>query len=225
MGVVTVDFDGTLYQGDSFKVMFQGANQSFGLKQWTVVGSGIAKATAAGLVKGKNAFKMAFFGAFAKSFKGMTKTELDGFFRRLVEIGKQDVHRDLIHKIREHKLNGDHIIVLSGALHPFLKAFTDAFSLDVHIIGTKLVFDQNGVCTGDVGPVINGSEKVSHVKKWIDRQKQLSHLTDEEAHDTWAYADSKSDVPLFQFVKHPFVVNPDDAMKKIAVKQGWPLFG
>ncbi|WP_382401085.1 HAD family hydrolase [Lentibacillus salinarum] len=225
MGVVTVDFDGTLYQGNSFKVMFQTANQSFGLKQWTVVASGVVKAAAAGVVKGKNAFRLAFFSAFARSFKGMAEAELDTFFHRLVDIGKQDAHHDLIHKIRDHERQGDHIIVLSGALQPFLKAFTQELALDVHIISTELAFDENGVCTGNIGSIINGDEKVNHVQAWINQQMRLGNLTEEEAGETWAYADSESDVPLFQFVKHPIVVNPDDGMKKIAVQQGWPVFG
>lgn len=225
MGVVTVDFDGTLYQGDSFKTMFRAANKSFGLKQWSVVGTGIINAVAAGLVRGKNAFKLQFFKAFAKSFKGMTKTELGDFFRKLVVMGKDDAHHGLIHKIREHERQGDHIIVLSGALEPFLIAFTEELGLDVHIISTELKMNQNGICTGKVGAMINGDEKVNHVKKWMDRQRQLGNLTEEEAVETWAYADSESDVPLFQFVKFPIVVNPDDEMKKIALKQGWILFG
>ncbi|GAB4073080.1 hypothetical protein GCM10028778_07050 [Barrientosiimonas marina] len=225
MGVVTVDFDGTLYQGDSFKVVMEGANQAFGLKQWTVISKGLAKASTAGLTKGKNAFKLSFFEAFAKSFKGMTRAELDQFFRRLVEIGKDDVHQGLIEKIHEHERQGDQIIVLSGAFQPFLKAFTDAFSLNVHIIGTELMFNQRGLCTGHVRSVVNGDEKVNHVQAWMDRQKRFGYLTEEESRDTWAYADSESDVPLLEFVKHPFVVNPDKSVKKVAVEEGWPLFG
>ncbi|WP_010531998.1 haloacid dehalogenase-like hydrolase [Lentibacillus jeotgali] len=95
---MTVGFDGTLYQGNSFKVMFQAANKSFGWKQWSVVGTGIVKAAAGGLIKGKNAFRMRFFKAFAKSFKGMTQTELNAFFQKRVAMGTKDAHYDLIHK-------------------------------------------------------------------------------------------------------------------------------
>ncbi|QKY71693.1 HAD family hydrolase [Lentibacillus sp. CBA3610] len=197
---MTVDFDGTLYQGDSFSMMFKAANKSFGLKQWSVVAKGIVKAAAAGLVKGKNAFRMQFFKAFAKSFKGMTDKELDAFFDKLVRMGKRDIHEDLIHKIREHERQGDHIIILSGALTPFLQAFTKEVGLDVAIIGTELQADGSGICTGNVGSLINGDEKVNYVRKWMNRQIRVGNLTETEANETWAYADSKSDVPLFQFV-------------------------
>ncbi|RYG73018.1 haloacid dehalogenase-like hydrolase [Lentibacillus lipolyticus] len=224
MGVVTVDFDGTLYQGNSFKMMFRAANKEFGLKQWAVIFTGIIKAAVIGMVKGKHAFRLQFFKAFAKSFKGKTSSELDDFFRKLVMMGKQDAHHDLIHKIREHERQGNKIIVLSGALQPFLKAFTKELKLNVHVISTELQFNRNGKCTGKVGPIINGDEKVKKVQEWIKEEKMSGRLSDDEVLDIWAYADSESDFPLFQYATYPVVVNPDEGMKKIAVKHNWPLF-
>lgn len=225
MGVVTVDFDGTLYQGNSFKVMFQAANKSFGMKQWGVVGIGIIKAAAAGMLKGKNAFRTKFFKAFAKSFKGMTDSELNDFFHKLVVMGKSDIHHDLIHRIREHERQGDHIIILSGALNQFLKAFAKEIALEnVPIISTELQIDTNGVCTGKTSSLINGAEKVTHVKEWMAREVKAGNLTETEATETWAYADSESDIPLFQFVKYPIVVNPDESMRQLAISKDWELF-
>lgn len=219
MAVVTVDFDGTLYQGNSFKVMFQAAQKDFNLKQWAVVGTGIIKAAITGLFKGKNAFRLGFFKAFARSFKGKSLAEMDAFFQQLVAIGKEDVHQGLVRKIREHEERGDIIIVLSGALFPFLKAFTTELRLQVHIISTELEYDDNGICTGEIGTLINGNEKVNSVQKWVEAESDSIGNA-----EIWAYADSLSDVPLFQFASHPIVVNPDEAMKKVADKYNWPIF-
>ncbi|SDQ20814.1 HAD family hydrolase [Virgibacillus salinus] len=219
MAVVTVDFDGTLFQGNSFKVMFQAAQKDFNIKQWAVVGAGVIKAAVNGILKGKNAFRISFFKAFAKSFKGKSETEMDEFFRKLVDIGREDIHQGLVKKIQEHQEQGDEIIVLSGALHPFLKAFTREVNLQVHIISTELQYDQNGICTGEIGTVINGDEKVNKVRKWINDENNITGSV-----EVWAYADSLSDFPLFQFANHPIVVNPDEAMKKLAEKYNWPIF-
>lgn len=219
MAVVTVDFDGTLYQGNSFKVMFQAAKKDFNFKQWAVVGIGVIKAAINGILKGKNALRISFFKAFARSFKGKSREDMDEFFRQLVDIGKEDIHHGLVQKIREHQEQGDTIIVLSGALHPFLKAFTMEVNLQVHIISTELQYNQNGICTGETGTVINGNEKVKKVQDWVDAKSDLNETT-----EVWAYADSLSDIPLFQFANHPIVVNPDEAMKKLAEKHNWPVF-
>src|SRR5699024_5677258 len=127
-----------------------------------------------------------------RAFKGKTTEELDRFFHKLVDIGRNEVHDGLIHKISEHQQNGDTVVILSGALMPFLRAFTKEMGLDVHIISTELQFDGDGVCTGNIGPVVNGKEKVARVKNWLDEH---GHVPDKE--DVWAYADSDSDIPLF----------------------------
>ncbi|WP_163971906.1 HAD family hydrolase [Oceanobacillus halotolerans] len=222
MAIVTVDFDGTLYQGNSFKAMFRAAQKDFGLTEWSIVAVGLAKAIALGITKGKNAFRHAFFKAFAKSFKGKTSKQLDQFFFQLVEIGKKEVNHELVHKIREHQRTGDTIIVLSGALQPFLKAFTNSLELDVYIRSTTLKYDAQGVCTGEIGPLINGDEKVKKVQEFLANEKQQGK--DSEYVELWAYADSESDLPLFQFVQHPVVVNPNQAMKEIAKQHNWKIF-
>ncbi|MFZ3588050.1 HAD family hydrolase [Bacillus sp. DJP31] len=221
MAIVTVDFDGTLYQGNSFKAMFEIGKQRFTMSQWLVVAGGLVKASAVGLIKGKTKFQHDFFKAFAKTFKGLTNTELELFFQELVQFGKKDVNQDLVVKIREHKKKGDTIIILSGALHPFLKAFTSDLQLDVHVISTELLFDHNGLCSGEIGQIVNGNVKVEKLQEWTTQQEIL---TNSPTNEIWAYADSESDIPLLKYVTHPIVVNPKEDMIKIAEQNKWVIF-
>ena len=221
--VVTVDFDGTLYKGNSFKAMFQMAQKEFTMKEWLIVGIGTMKSVFTGLFKGKEAFRKQFFLSFARSFKGKTKEEMHVFFQHLVEIGKKDINEELIVKIREHEQAGDEVIIVSGALHPFLKAFTKEVGLNVPIISTEILYDENGVCTGEIKQFINGMQKVEHVQAWLDKAKVKGEGASIE--HVWAYADSKSDLPLFQFATHPIVVNPNKEMQTVAEQNEWPVFG
>ncbi|WP_456272370.1 HAD family hydrolase [Bacillus sp. AK031] len=221
MAIVTVDFDGTLYQGNSFKAMFQMGKRTFTSKEWAIVGAGLVKASAGGLLKGKTKFRHDFFRAFAKTFKGKTTEELDFFFQELVAFGKEEVHHDLVLKVREHQNNGDTVIVLSGALHPFLKAFIKDLQLDVHVLSTNLLFDQKGRCTGQIGEIINGDAKVKILQDWMDKQQ---HLAENHAKEIWAYADSESDIPLLHYVTHPILVNPKQEMVKVAEQNSWSIF-
>lgn len=222
VAVVTVDFDGTLFRGSSFKVMVRVARKEFSPMQWAVVSGGLVRATGLGVTKGKNAFRKQFFRSFAKAFRGKTRQELNGFFQRLVNIGIREVNQDLVVKIKEHQNKGDSIIVLSGALTPFLNIFIRDAGLDVHVISTELYFNEQDICT-DVGTVINGQEKVKKVREWIANAKRNGEITDDEAKEIWAYADSESDIPLFEFAKHPIVVNPNNNMKAIANENNWPV--
>src|SRR5690606_41716447 len=38
-----------------------------------------------------------------------------------------------------------------------------------------------------------------------------------------AYTDSSTDLPLLETVGHPHAVNPDKAVRRIAVERGWPV--
>ncbi|WP_217589625.1 HAD family hydrolase [Lentibacillus saliphilus] len=227
MAVVTVDFDGTLFQGNSFKIMFQAAKKDFTIKEWGIVAKGLLKATVQGMLKGKQAFKHGFFKAFARSFKGKTKEELTIFFHQLVQMGKDNVHHELVETIHEHQKKGDTIIILSGALRPFLDAFIASLGLkQVTAVGTDLKYDETGVCTGELDQIVNGTVKVDKVKAWLSNVESDSDqgISDREEPEIWAYADSMSDVPLLQFAHHPIVVNPNDDMRHVAQEHGWPIF-
>ncbi len=221
MAIVTVDFDGTLYQGNSFKIMFQVGKKKFTWKQWLIVSAGLIKACTIGLIKGKQAFKHLFFISFAKTFKGQTKQQLDEFFLELVNVGMKDVNMKLVGKIKEHQQNGDTVILLSGALKPFLEMFAKQLHLHVHIISTELELNEESVCTGKIGSIINGEEKVRKVQEWIEKDEKYKGNTSLEI---WAYADSESDIPLLNFVNIPIVVNPNEEMKSIAEQNKWPIF-
>ncbi|MGD6804495.1 HAD family hydrolase [Rossellomorea vietnamensis] len=221
MAIITVDFDGTLYQGNSFKAMFSVGKETFTAKQWAIVAAGLAKASVGGLLKGKNKFRHDFFRAFAKTFKGKTTEELDLFFQELVDHGKEEVHHTLVSRIHDHQSNGDTVIVLSGALQPFLNAFIKHLQLkDVHVLSTELQFDQDGQCTGEIGQIVNGDVKVAKLQEWMNQQ----HPTENPPKEVWAYADSESDIPLLHFVSNPVLVNPKQGMLKVAEENKWAIF-
>ena len=220
MGVVTVDFDGTLYRGDSFKMMFKVAKREYGIREWIHVGVGLIKATVIGFFKGKDAFKHQFFRAFAKSFTGKTTEQLNTFFEALLEEGQDDIHTQLVERVKRHQEDGDRVVILSGALMPFLKAFVRNQDLEpVQIIGTHLLYDKKGKCKGKIGTIVNGDEKVNQIRGWLKENGKYENEV-----DLWAYADSLSDLPLLHIVKNPVVVNPDERMREVAKEHDWPVF-
>ncbi|KUP09258.1 haloacid dehalogenase [Bacillus coahuilensis p1.1.43] len=221
MAIVTVDFDGTLYRGNSMKTMIQVGKATFTPRQWIGVVTGLGKAVAIGAVKGKDRFRHEFFRSFARAFKGKSTHELDEFFQILVDHGKEDVHHSLIHTVRQHEAKGDTVIILSGALQPFLRAFVKEWEINAHVLSTELLFSSSGDCTGELGDIINGDLKVKALLQWIEEQNL--QITEDE-HEIWAYADSASDIPLLQYVTHPIVVNPREDMMKIAEENQWSIF-
>ncbi len=218
MQLITVDFDGTLFQGDSFKLMFQAGKKEFRIREWTTVTIGSLHAILLGIFKGKNALRIQFFKSFAKTFKGKTETELTSFFEHLIEAGQAEINQELVALIQKELEKGNQVMILSGALTPFLHALTDKLELGVSIVGTELVFDSFGKCTGETDNVMNGEEKVQAVKNWLQQSGK-------NPVEIWAYADSESDIPLLHFADNPIIVNPKAKMRKVAEENSWPIFG
>lgn len=220
MQLITVDFDGTLFEEDSFTLMFKTRSKDFGLREWGFILFGTVQSILIGIFKGKQALRSHFFKVFAKTFKGKNRNDLEVFFQQLITEKQHRINKRLVEKIQEHIKNGNQVIILSGALKPFLEALIRNLQLNVTIIGTDLFFDETGTCTGETGTLVNGEEKVQAVKEWIEK-----HQKDNKIMQVWAYADSESDIPLLEYVEKPIIVNPKGNMREIAKQNQWPIFG
>lgn len=83
-------------------------------------------------------------------------------------------------------------------------------------LGTRIeVVD--GVYTGElIGHVLHAERKATAVA-------ELAVAAGADLADSWAYSDSRNDIPLLEMVGHPVVVNPDAALAHHARERGWPV--
>ena len=79
---------------------------------------------------------------------------------------------------------------------------------------TKMVV-ADGKYTGEIGRYAYGAEKASAIR-------ELAEARGYDLADCYAYSDSATDVPMLEAVGHPFAVNPDRALRKVAAERGWP---
>jgi len=76
---------------------------------------------------------------------------------------------------------------------------------------------KNGYLTGlPVGHLCFGEEKAVRLKKYCE--KNSFSLT-----DAWYYGDSVSDLPPLNAVGNPVCVNPDNQLRKTALKRRWKI--
>src|SRR5699024_12258866 len=115
------------------------------------------------------------------------------------------------------------VIILSAAVQPVLYDNIQILNLYVTIISSQILYEENGEYTVEVSEFVNGEEKVKKVKDWLSKTAK-DEKERQVKKDIWAYADSESDLPLFQFATYPIVVNPDKKMQLVAEKNGWPVF-
>jgi phosphoserine phosphatase len=84
-----------------------------------------------------------------------------------------------------------------------------------HVIATTLEV-KDGRYTGDVDFYAYGPNKA----------RAMEQLAAERGYDlaeSYAYSDSETDAPMLAAVGHPFAVNPDKELRRIAKERGWPV--
>jgi HAD superfamily hydrolase (TIGR01490 family) len=75
----------------------------------------------------------------------------------------------------------------------------------------------DGVYTGEL------DGEVLHHERKAEAAKALATKAGADLADSWAYSDSRNDIPLLEMVGNPVVVNPDAMLAHHAHTQGWPV--
>lgn len=215
MAIIAVDFDGTLYQENSITITIKEGRRVFTIRQWFLIIRDIIK----GLINGESGQdrRVLFLESFFQQMEGKEREEIYEFFVSLVRKGHQGVNHDLLSRLNRHLDQGDHLVILSGALQPFLEIFIKELKIPAHVIGTPLYFNEKDICTGRIGKINHGIEKVNRLKDWISNNNL-------DGQEIWAYADSESDIPILEFANRAIVVQPSDKLRKLAILKGWELF-
>ena len=118
--------------------------------------------------------------------------------------------------IEEHRSAGRDVVVVSSSGEEIVRPIADQLGI-TDVIATQMVVE-DGRYTGEVAYYAAGPTKAEAARKLAaDRGYDLAA--------SYAYSDSISDVPLLECVGHPTAVNPDRALRKIALDRGWPVLG
>ena len=83
-------------------------------------------------------------------------------------------------------------------------------------IGTRATIVGGQFTDQLVRPVVFREGKREAVEKLLERW-------DLDLARSWLYSDSQADVPLFEAVGHPVVVNPKAHFREEAERRGWPV--
>lgn len=124
------------------------------------------------------------------------------------------VFEEAVTLIEQHQAAGRDVIIVSASGVEVVEPIGAMLGVD-HVIATTLVAE-NGRYTGDVEFYAYGPHKATAMRA----------LAEERGYDlagSYAYSDSETDAPMLEAVGHPFAVNPDKALRKIAEDNDWPI--
>ncbi|MEL6272305.1 MAG: HAD-IB family phosphatase [Chloroflexota bacterium] len=166
-------------------------------------------------------FRQVWVRQMAELCGGMSRDEADAMFRWIAtEFCKDAYQEDVMEKVREHKASGDYVLLVSGMFTPFAQQFALSVGADAGV-GTELGFDANGICTGKIiGNVCAGELKPEFAFRYLAAQG-MDHTTME----TFAYADSYSDVALLSYADHATATYPDEGLAEVVAEKGWAVIG
>jgi len=117
--------------------------------------------------------------------------------------------------VNTHRDNGDLIFAISGGLMDLCEPICREFNI-TKIYATRLRC-QDGRYTGAwEGNVWEGERKAELIKS-LSQQYKIN------LQESFAYADSYSDLPMLQTVGNPVSVNPDNRLRKWALNNNWPM--
>ena len=116
--------------------------------------------------------------------------------------------------IEEHHAAGRDVVIVSSSGEEVVGPIGELVGAD-RAIGTRMVVEA-GRYTGEIEFYAYAEHKAAAIRD----------LADSEGYDLaacYAYSDSVTDVPMLEAVGHPFAVNPDRALRRVADDKGWPV--
>lgn len=132
----------------------------------------------------------------------------------LEHIVRPMIHTEAVDLIEQHHAAGRDVVIVSSSGAEVVEPIGEMLGAD-RVIATRMVV-ADGKYTGEIAEYAYGPYKATAIKA----------LAAAEGYDlaaSYGYSDSITDEPLLAAVGHPHAVNPDKALRRVAVERGWPI--
>jgi fatty acyl-CoA reductase len=124
------------------------------------------------------------------------------------------IYPEGMRRIREHKRAGHRVLLLTGALDVVVEPLAELLEVEVDCAHLLV---KDGRLTGDLqAPPPAGEARGTLLEEYASRNAIVLA-------DSFAYADSLSDLPMLELVGTPVAVNPDARLSQVAGQRGWRI--
>ena len=199
MSIALFDFDGTLCRGDSVvPYLLFAIRKGFAPRRQLLraAGAWLRQKTHPGTVARAKETTLSFI-------SGRTVAEMDAlardFFR---EVQRKKCFAAGIAELNRLRSEGTEVLVVSASAEVWMRVLPEFLPVD-RVIATPCQVDAQGRYTGHIAVNCRGEEKL---------RLAAPYLTGEISA---AYGDSAGDAPMLRLAKHPVLVNPKPALKKL----------
>ena len=217
--IALFDVDGTLVDGHVWRAILSHPEVSRWRVRWLYARTIPAQlARKAGWLD-----ETSFRDGWVRGLAGLLRGQSRDWVRRLAEWTADEFlasmyRQDVIGVLKEHKRQGDSVVLVSTMFTDVLEAISRRLDADAWL-GTALSFTSDGTANGRLdSKSCVGPHKLDFVRDYLSAHRKGSGL---EA--CVAYADSGSDLPLLAAVGEAVAVYPDSALRQEALARGWRL--
>jgi HAD superfamily hydrolase (TIGR01490 family) len=161
----------------------------------------------------------AFLRAVYRRYEGADVHELDQLVDDVVTPHVLErVSGAALRRVREHRAAGHRTVLLTGAIRPLTRPLAPLFDVVVAAdLATRSTPDGRKEASGFLsGPPLVGEGRAA----WVRRYAQTEGA---DLSESYAYADSHSDLPLLQVVGNATAVSPDVPLFRAARAARWPV--
>lgn len=218
MRVAIFDFDGTLYPQETYTVMMNY------LKGHPVHSSKYKKFYKA-LMKPYLAYKMKLYPEgkmkaksmqiYLNALKDLSQEELEAYFIEMSHGMSKDLNQSVVERLKKHLIDGDHVLVVSGAFTTMLNEVTKEYAVH-QVIGTEIPYSNGSLDTANEIFHIQGIRKNMMIDQALDGY-------DIDWENSTAYGDSISDISVLELVGNPVAVRPENRLRTIAEERKWEI--
>ncbi|MEI8407995.1 MULTISPECIES: HAD family hydrolase [unclassified Kribbella] len=124
------------------------------------------------------------------------------------------IHEEAVELIDEHHAAGRDVVIVSSSGAEVVEPIGAMLGAD-KVIATRMVV-ADGKYTGEIEEYAYGPHKATAILA-------LAEAEGYDLENSYAYSDSVTDEPMLAAVGHPFAVNPDKALRRLAVARDWPI--
>lgn len=218
MRVAIFDFDGTLYMKETFQILMSHLKKHPTYKRrYNRFFSQVLPRFIAYKSKlyPEDRMKRRSMQLYLDSLHGLSVSEIDSFFREIVQKMQQDYNDEIISRIKKHQQNNDYIMLVSGAFTNFLIKAVKDLPFD-QIIGSDIPFHNGYVERGRELYLIQAKRKREQVYRALEKK-----TIDWE--NSYSYGDSYSDKDVLEIVGHPVATRPDKKLRALAKEKNWQI--
>ncbi|MCW1928774.1 HAD family hydrolase [Bhargavaea beijingensis] len=220
MRVAIFDFDGTLYQNETFDFMMRHLKHhpeygklygKFFRRILPLYTGYKMKLVPSPIMKEKS------MRAYLAPFSGISEEELTRFFRDMAALMRDGFNPEVVRRVHQHAEAGDRVMLVSGAFTPLLREAVKDLPFD-DVIGTDIPYS---------GATYDGQTNIYHIRSERKNERIHSALGDSTVawEESAAFGDTLSDMTVLELVGNPVAVRPEEGLRNIASERKWEIIG